>query len=163
MPRGRGRTIDFKDWLIFAGSGQDQSALGVFSGGSLAFVAPGTVLRIRGFVQAFMDATQQVGDAITLTWAIGLFSTDAIAAGAFQDPLSDAYPWLWWSQMALHSELAAGVNQWGISAQRLEVDTKAMRKFKSGQSLVVLCETSSVTGAPVTHLDFGSLRVLIGT
>ena len=166
MARGRGRTIDYKVWLAIPSSNATVSTNTTTGGGSLAFSGPGTILRCRGFVQAHFDATVQVGDILGLTFALGIVSTDAATVGAtvLPDPTADAdYPWLWWGDMILRSELAAGPGAWGISAQRLEVDTKAMRRFKPNESLIWVMQSSIASGAPATEVSFGQTRVLIGT
>ncbi len=161
-----GRTIDYKAWAFIPAFTTNVSADGTVSGASLAFTAPATILRIRGFVQANFDSNVQLGDNIRITWGIGVISSDAFTAGAasMPDPGGEAeYPWLWWGSMRLRSEVTSQVEPWGISAQRLEVDTKAMRKMKPGQSLVMIAEVANAAGAPATDLDFGQTRVLIGT
>jgi len=162
----RGKTIDYKEWRSITGLSGAISTDTTTGGGALGFTAPGTILRARGRVMAFFDESQQVGDIITLTWGLGIVSTDAVAAGAasMPDPADEPeYPWLWWGDMDLASNLAAGVNAWGISAQQLEVDTKAMRRIKPGQSLVWIVQSTGAAGTPVTQLEIGQTRVLIGT
>jgi len=165
--RGSGKTIDYKEWTGMNFSDQTAAADGTLIGaGLISFAVPATILRARGFVQASFDATQQVGDRMRVTWGLGIVSTDAATLGAtaVPDPAGEPeYPWLWWGSMLLRSELAAGVNAWGLSAQRLEVDTKAMRRVKPGQSLVWVMEAASTAGAPATLFEFGQTRVLIGT
>ncbi len=163
---GGGRVIDFKAWLALGAGSASVSTNATQGGTKLDFASPGTILRIRGSVYASLDATQQVGDEMTVTWAVGMVSTDAAAVGAtaLPDPADEPeYPWLWWYQMNLFSSLAAGVNAWGTSAQLKEIDTKAMRRFKPGQSLVLFSQTTAATGAPVTRIRQNSTRVLIGT
>ncbi len=135
----RGRTIDYKEWREVPSATQDISADGTFGNGILNFTAPGTILRCRAFVQAHFDSTVQTGDQIKLTFGLGIVSADAAALGptAMPDPLGDIeYPWLWWGAMFLASEQAAPSNGgWGPQAQRIEVDTKAMRRFKPEEAL----------------------------
>jgi len=163
----RGRTIDYKGWLGIAALDAPSITTATTSkGASLAFTAPATILRCRGYVQANFDATQQIADTMGIAFGLGIVSSDAVAAGAgsLPDPFGDAdYPWLWWQSMFLRSEIAAGVHAWGLSAQRIDVDTKAMRRVKPGQSLVMVFETATVVGAPVTAITVGFMRVLIGT
>ncbi len=113
------------------------------------------------------DETQQLNDEMILTWGLGFVSTDAFASGvgAMPDPAGEVdYPWLWWGQMHLLSlEANTQPGAWGITAQRLEVDTKAMRKFKPGQSLAWILQIGGSVGAPSVELNFGLTRVLIGT
>ena len=165
--RGSGRVIDFKAWNSILRSEQSVSTNGtILGGGVLSFAGPATILRCRGFVQAHFDATAQVSDAISLTFGLGLVSSDAATLGAtaMPDPGGNAdYPWLWWGSMRLRSELAAGPSGgFGIAAQRLEIDTKAMRRVKPEMSLVMVVEVASASGAPETIIEFGQIRVLVG-
>ncbi len=166
MARGRGRTIDFKEWDCVPSVNANVSTATTTLFGGLAFLRPSTILRARGYVQASFDATVQVGDLIRLTFGLGIVSDDAfnLGATAMPDPAGECeYPWLWWGEMLLRSELAAGPGSWGIPAQRLEVDTKAMRRVKPQQTLAWIVESTDVAGAPVTNVDCGQLRVLIGS
>jgi len=164
----RGRVIDRKDWIRNEGSRIEVAADAVTPAtNAFAVTTPLTILRTRGHVGAAFDETVQTGDRIRVTWALGIFASDVVTAGgAFQDPLSDDYPWLWWGEMLLEAFVTGGAGKtnesWGPSAQRLEVDSRAMRRMKVGEALVMLAQTSDTTGAPVTALDFGSLRVLVG-
>ena len=112
-----------------------------------------------------MDPTKQVADTIGITWGLGIVSTDAATLGAtaLPDPAGDSdFPWLWWGDMFLRSHNAGHEEAWGLSAQKLEVDTKAMRRVKPSESLIWVVETSTIAGAPNTFLDFGVTRVLVG-
>ena len=159
------KTIREKIWNATPFTAATISTDTTISGGSLAFNEAGTVLRCRGYVQGFFDSTKQVGDDILLTFGLGIVSTDAFAVGAsaFPDPSGEPeYPWLWWGQMSLFASIAAGNEAWGTSAQRLEVDTRAMRKVKPRESLAWICESTSASGAPLTVVHFGQTRVLFG-
>ncbi len=164
----RGRVIDFKEWRLLAGATQTFSTVGTrVASAVLAFTAPATILRIRCHdILLMLDSTQQVGDTIILTLGLGIVSSDAAALGAtaLPDPGAEAeYPWLWWGQSVLRSEVAAGVNDRGSSMYRFGVDSKAMRRVKPGQSLLWVIEASGLAGAPVTLIDVCSTRVLVGT
>jgi len=163
----QGRRIDFKQWHHIAiSSGQSGATDGTLQSNGFAFDGPATILRARGYVQAIFDATQQVGDAAKYTFGLGIVSTDAFSAGAasMPDPEGEPdYPWLWWGQMFMKSQVAAGVNAWGTSAQRLEVDTKAMRRVQPGKTICYVCQITGAAGAPVSDITFGSTRILIGT
>ncbi len=159
-----GKVIDFKAWLAMLAVDSQVSTAGTAAGGFIDFTSPATILRCRGYVQGYLDPTKQVGDTMALGFAIGIVSTDARGAGVLPDPFEEPeYPWLWHGTMFLRAEIAAGAEAWGLSAQRLEVDTKAMRRIKPGQSLVYAIERASVAGAPVTEITTGFTRVLIGT
>ena len=159
------KKIDFKSWTSILELNLETGVAGTFSGASLAFTGPATILRARGFVSARMDETQQAGDIMRVIFALGVISTDAFVLGptAFPDPGGNPeYPWLWWGSMHLESHAAAAAQAYGISNQYMEVDTKAMRKMKPGESLVWIVQTAGPAGAPVTQITFGQTRVLIG-
>ncbi len=161
-----GRKIDFKQWDAMPSLSAESSSSGTTLGGAISFTIPATILRIRGYCQASLDETKQAGDEMIVGFAVGIVSTDAFNLGvtAVPDPSSEPeYPWLWWGQVFLESFVAAAAEPWGISNQRLEVDSKAMRKVKPGETLCWVAQRNAVAGAPVTILTFGQTRVLIGT
>ncbi len=166
-PRRVGRKIDFKQWESIPRVLNESASDTIVSGGSIGFLIPATILRCRGRVWAQFDATMQVGDRMDLTFALGIISTDAFTLGAtaFPDPAGEPeYPWLWWDQITLNSELTAGhTGGFGPEAQMLEIDTKAMRKVKPGESLFFCWQQSGASGAPVTIVNQSLIRVLIGT
>ena len=170
MARARqftGRKIDFKQWDTAPGLIAEVSTSGNSLSGSLAFTVPATILRWRGYVSAMFDETQQVGDQMIITAGALIAPTDTFAAGggSFPDPATEPeYSWVWWKEFRLDAFVAAGHSGgWGPNAQRYELDSKAMRKIKPGESLGIVLERSNLTGAPNTLLDIGFLRVLIGT
>ena len=165
--RQGGRTIDFKEWAGIPSLINEIGANATILGGSLAFTAPATILRARGRLYAQFDETVQVGDRIIVTFGLGIVSTDSYTVGstAMPDPGGEPeYPWLWWGQVMLEAGVAAGHSGgFGPTAQQLEVDTKAMRKIKPGQSLAWVWELAGAAGSPVTIVSQGETRVLIGT
>jgi len=165
--RGSGRVIDMKQWSFLPAGDQAISVAGITLSSQSDFLEPGTILRSRGYVQASMDASKQVNDTIGVAFGLGIVSTDAATLGstAMPGPFSDPqYPWLWFGTMFLRANLASGQDEaWGVSQQRLEVDTKAMRRFKPKESLVWVIETASLAGGPATNITTGFTRVLIGT
>ncbi len=113
-----------------------------------------------------MDETKQVGDIFALVLGLGIVSTDAFNAGSgsLPDPSAEPeYPWLWWDEIRLEAFVAAGEEALGSTHQRIVLDTKAMRKISPGQTLVLVGQITTATGAPVTALDVGGIRVLFGT
>ncbi len=161
-----GRKLDNKSWSFIPFFGTSFAGDATFVGGSILFLVPATILRIRGAVQFHFDAAKQVGDEINITLGLAVASTDAVAAGAgsMPDPGGEPeFPWLWWGDFFLHAESTGAQEVWGLTSQRVVVDSKAMRKVKPGQSLVWVGESSQQVGAPATFLDFMRTRVLIGT
>ena len=165
--RGRpAKTIDFKSWSGIPGSGLSITAAGTFTTpGSLAFGIPGTILRIRGsLVLTFLASGFTANDEAKVTFGLGLFSTDAVALGAtaLPDPNAEAdFPWLWYGTAEMISpsgDLTAPGSQ-----VVLDVDTKAMRKFKPGQSLQMVGEYVDRGGLPGLRISSSVMRTLIGT
>ncbi len=166
MARNRGKVIDRKEWNGMGSAQETISTVATTVLGSLSFAIPATILRIRGSVYVFFDATQQAGDLMRCTFGIAKVSTDALTLGAtaLPDPAGDIdFPWMWWAQITLNSTVAADVSSYGQSNQIIEVDSKAMRRIKPNESLVMVVETANAVGAPVTILGNTQLRVLVGT
>ncbi len=160
----QGRTIDFKSWDALPSVNQQLTADGTTAIAALAFAIPATILRCRGDVMYSLDESQQVNDKVKLGLGLGIVSSDAFTAATLPDPSGEAeYPWLWWREIQLASDLAVGINNLGKSVERVEIDTKAMRKVKPGQSLILATQYVDITGAPVVDQMQGQIRVLIGT
>ncbi len=169
MPRRRSsfaKTIDYEQWTLLPGIQIFLNGNATFSGASVVFNEPATILRVRGWWSAHFDSTMQVGDELDLGIGLAILSTDAFTLGptAFPDPLGEPeYPWLFWDTLKLDSNRAVGENAYGTTAQWREIDTKAMRKVKPGESLVVVLQSAGAAGAPNTVLEQSRMRVLIGT
>ena len=150
-----------KDWSGLPGivltTGVDATLLG----GSLAFTEAATIVRCRGDVVISLDSPTD-GQELSVTFGLGVISTDAFAAGAASvpDPATDVgYPWLFWKSVDLQMFLANN-NQSNEASLRFAVDTKAMRKMKGFQSLAWIVQSVRVAGTPVGIVNIGQLRVL---
>ena len=163
-----GRKIDHKSWAAAPGLILESAVDGTNISGGLSFTIPATLLRFRGYVSAMFDETAQAGDLMVLTYGVCIISTDAfnVGATAVPDPADEPeFPWIWWGEMRLNSfgVLTDTRTGWGPAAQRIEVDSKAMRKIKPGETVTTVIQRSNTAGAPVTLVDIGQLRMLIGT
>ena len=171
MPRrfqSSGRTIDFKQWTSVPGLSTQVAADGLVAGGALAFTEPATILRMLGGGDLVLfNASKQADDSGDFCYAIGVVSSDAFAAGvaSLPDPTSEPdYPWLFWHFFSLESQITLGTDSLGLSSYRIPPwSSKAMRKMKPGQSLVMLLDVQGMTGAPTTIIELSPIRVLIGT
>ena len=162
----RGRKIDFKQWTAIPGSSQNLTANATIAGpGFLSFSAPATILRVRGYTQvAFLQAGLTLADEVDVVFGMGVFSTDAVTLGAtaLPDPSAEPeYPWMWYGELSMYSPNADFGDP--MIQQRLELDTKAMRKVKPGESLVVVAQYVNASGIPGLRLIYPQIRVLIGT
>ncbi len=160
----RGRTIDFKSWSAIPSVTITTTGAATLSGAGLSFAIPATILRMRGEILFYLDGAADTSRQV-IAAAIGLISTDAFTLGstAFPDPLADVgFPWLWYSAVSLSNDLdSVGDVIDAAVAVRLQVDSKAMRKVKPDETLVVVFQTS--TAITTTVIRQGQLRVLVGT
>ena len=124
----------------------------LWSVGALATVNGLTIARIRGeFVHNITLATS-VGDGFE-SFAVGIriVSAEAFSVGitAIPSPLvdSDDDGWMWiFMGGHLTSRETTEVNRGPIGAQRIPIDTKAMRKLKEGHLVVGLVEYGTESG-----------------
>ena len=105
-----------------------------------------------------------VDETVTVAVGIAKVSARAAAAGPASLPrpsTEGSFPWIWHGWLILST--VAGVNIGSpAQAQRLDVDSKAMRKFKEDEVMVLVfevCESTDQTGT--VQID-GGLRVLSG-
>ena len=124
------------------------SALGMFASGV-------TLIRTRGRVVATM-ITGAISDVTQYGIAIGIFSSDAFAAGvaSLPGPLMDAdYDWLWYLTGAFGPSLAGTEDERSMMTTiSLELDSKAMRKLKPNQMVGFVAEAVAFNGA--VGIDF---------
>ncbi len=152
QPRSNRRTTD---WGLGPASGnQSISASGktlwnVGTSPAINF----TVVRTRGQLIVALLTTDAAGGAIHGASGIYMMTEDAFAVGvtAALDPLTDANSdmWLWhsfWDVMAVTATIADGVNAVG-AVQRLEIDSKAMRKDFDPERVMV-----GVTGVTLVNV-----------
>jgi len=113
-----------------------------------------TILRIRGSLtvpKSVYDPTANTTKC--LAFGIGVVSDTSAEALAVPNPATaTGYDWDGWLFIR-QSNLAT------VESQATVVDVKAMRKWKSGDSIVFVC--GSATGGSAANADFGwSLRGL---
>ena len=116
----------------------------------------GTIMRIRGdaIVEALADGT---GDSDILAIGIALVSTPAAVAGGASLPslfTEVGYPWIWYQMCCLEAATAALDGSHILSNWIFTIDSKAMRKFKPAETLVIVAERSIT--------DFTSVSVSAG-
>ncbi len=163
--RGRSGSVHNKEWTVSCADGTD---LDLAIGAVVAFNMftadeAETILRTRGRIQGVQDSTM-VNESATVAVGLAVVSARAVAAGAASLPrpsTEGSYPWLWYGWLL--TSAFAGVNV-GDSAQsdRLEVDSKAMRKIKETEVVALVfevCESNDQGGS--IRLQAG-LRILTG-
>jgi len=114
-----------------------------------------TMVRIRGQLDLMLLTAGTVGDGFQGAFGIGIVETPAFTAGAASvpTPITEAASenWLYWHVLSVHDSL----NSDGASVQRLEVDTKAMRKFDDGMTIYAAFELTEI-GTATASLFFDS-------
>ena len=161
--RREGRRTDYT-WSGIAGSN-----LGAFTTvagltGISTFGVAGTVMRIRGSVMAFLTTAAAANSikAINCGVIIGTEEQVATGAGAFPSPTSDLdAEWLWWGSLLLARMTTTETESAGLVSQRIEIDSKAMRRVKQGQSINFLTKPVNLAGTESAGGAF-NLRVLFG-
>jgi len=163
MPRGRsgGRRSDYS-WQGANGQNVAISTVNTLGTGSLVFGGSGTVMRIRGNVLVQMDITS-AEDAIAVGLGLILATDAAVTAGALSIPSPatnlDA-EWIWHQWVPLRAMLTSNEGLLGGAVMRVEIDTKAMRKFKANSNLVFMIDGVQESGAGTFDVSYG-FRALI--
>ena len=119
-----------------------------------------TVMRTRGLLYVYLSAASNDGDGFHGAFGIIKVSDQAFAAGvaSIPSPVNEAENngWFVHQYISVH-EGFGGAN--GASTQRIDVDSKAMRKFDSEETIVAILEVALV-GTATMLVTFDS-RMLI--
>ena len=148
MARRSGRRTDY-DWSQFGDvmGSQDLSSTAAQQGAiGLLFAKAETITRVRGKVGVTLDAGG-VNESALILCGMTVMGTDAFGAGTVPPELFgasalDEGSWLWQGQLYVSSGAEASVDGAfpGLVAT-LDVDTKAMRRVKSGMTLAFVFQT----------------------
>jgi len=131
-----------------------------------AGAAPLTVVRIRGQVDVMLTLATAAGDGWQGAIGIGLATTAAVVAGISSVPTPTTEQgdenWLWWHVFSVHNPLVSSSELNGMGAyQRIEIDTKAMRKFDDGMSIyAAINQVETGTATMDVFLDTRMLTLL---
>ncbi len=131
MARGqrRGRRTDYH-WASF-GSVEADEDIGVaaqFGGAVLIVDSASTITRIRGKIGVSLN-TAAVGESLMILLGIVIARTDVVQAPEMLPGTDDEASFLWQGQLYVDSGNEAAVNT-NFLTDRIEVDTKAMRRVK---------------------------------
>jgi len=111
----------------------------------------GTIVRTRGLFDAFIEQTPAAdGDGYFGAVGIGVASLAAVSAGigSLPTPITEISwdGWLWHSFFSVHvPDIAFAPSS--ASQQRIEIDSKAMRKFETLMSVYMAVEIVETGGA----------------
>ena len=135
----------------------------VFGSGVIPLVGGLTITRIRGFVQLSLESATAAGDGYQYGLGIGIVTSDAFTVGitAIPKPFTDADwgGWLWHHIGAINAPIAGGAGAVPLDNTRIEIDTKAMRKWSLNESLFLVGEFGETGTAVITFM--GATRMLV--
>ena len=135
------------------------SATAVWSGGVvLAAESEVTIVRVRGIFRCYLNVAAAVGDGFEGAIGLALVTDEAAAVGAtaIPGPLSneewDGWMFHHYFDVRTHTTtIADGVNSVG-SMFDINIDSKAMRKWNSEQTMVGMIQVvESGTASIVVH------------
>ncbi len=168
----RGRTRRPTDWGL--GPEQDgliaiaANATVLWSAGVVPVATVFTIMRIRGYVSVWLEASAGIGDGFAFAHGIYMMDSDSFAVGvtAALDPIGDADSdqWIWHSfgdVRTITATIADGVNA-GSVYNRIEIDSKAMRKGFDSERVLVGVTQFVETGTATVEMHADS-RVLVKT
>ena len=136
----------------------------IWSAGITTALGEITVVRTRGHVQAILTAAGSPGDGYRGVHGIAVVSDQAFGIGltAVPNPIdeSDWDGWLWHSFFDIWlvmGTIADGANAFG-AVSRIDIDSKAMRKWGSNQTIMGI--TQVVESGVATMEVFADTRML---
>ena len=153
-----------RDWGVGPGDGgsTDISAAGVQILGNGVVAAGGgelTIMRTRGIFDILLTSATAAGDGFTGAVGLIVVSDQAFAAGvaSMPSPVNEAANngWFYHQFFSVHAGAAGGLSGGPEGHQREHVDSKAMRKFDSEQTIVALIEVNEI-GTAVAKAFFDS-------
>ena len=155
-----------KSWETGPGQGavttSSVSANQILGAGAQAQEDGLTLLRLRGRYSAFLTAVSAINDGYHGAFGIGIVTAEAFSIGvtAVPLPITDVGwdGWIFWSPVQLQAHVATAAGETEVS-QEMEVDTKAMRKLRLGDTIYAVTELIEV-GTAVISQAFDS-RLLV--
>ncbi len=160
MPRRSGRRSDYT-WAHFGGliTAHDLGTTSAAGGNATFSVAlTSTIMRLRGRVFAQLDAGG-VDERARVMCGVALVKTEGVGEiPELETAGSDEGDWLWTGSLFVSSGAEAAVVSDGLF-DRIDVDTRAMRRVKGAQdSLIFAIQTPAVTTVDAT----GTVDVIYG-
>jgi len=122
-----------------------------------------TIVRLRGRFSWFQTLATSVGDGFQGAFGIGLATQAAVVAGTGSVPTpitEQAWDgWLYWTPLSVHGAVVSSTALGEETKQDIEVDTKAMRKWREEDALYAMLEIVEVGTATATA--FFDSRILM--
>ncbi len=123
-----------------------------------------TIVRMRGHVTGFLLSATAAGDGFDGALGIALVSDEAFGQGAASvpNPVTEADwdGWIWHHFFQMHSPAATLAASAGdqVAAFQYEIDSKAMRKWSTGNTLVGVL--GNVENGAATAEIWADVRIL---
>jgi len=157
MPRRSGRPNDYT-WRLGT-----VSHLALSSGTISATILVGdrreTLVRTRGEVLIWMDASGTIGDLVQVGWGL-LVVPQGLGGTVVSSPIGDSdAPWLAYGVCTLAFEATGAAGLSTLDHCRTVVDSKAMRKIMPDQDVVFVAENVTLGSAQSVNL-VASIRAL---
>ena len=164
--RSRGPRMS-KAWLSMPSAQLPHTSNATSLGGRIAFLSPGTVLRMLGEYIVTNTGAVIAGDSAKMTVAVGVVSSDAFEAGqaSVPDPAGEPeYPWLYWAEHTMYYPVTGSPLESAnpAGALRRVIDIRSMRRIRPRESVCWIVQYADLAGTPPLQLDLGQTRVLIG-
>ena len=106
---------------------------------------PVTIVRNRGQL-AVMPSVTNVDVEVVGAYGMGIVSNEAFAAGvaSVPGPWTDGEweGWMVWQPFAFRFDVASDIGRL-IASVQIEIDSKAMRKFEEGNTLIQVVESEA--------------------
>jgi len=143
--RNSGRRTDY----VWSSMGDLQTAVdlstsvGQFGTTVLILNEPGTIVRIRGKVGAYMDSVA-AEEHVLLLLGLTIVTEDQATAGAAPEIFNagtDDASWIWQGQIWLHAGVSVVAGSEEGQHGSVECDTKAMRRVKATERLAFVFYT----------------------
>ena len=146
---------------VTALSGTGQTILG--AGVVMVSEEKSTIVRVRGSLQAYLKTTAAADDGFHCAVGLALVTDEAFAVGAtaVPGPISeiDWDGWMYHRIFDVHATGGTASDTIGLSVAQFEVDSKAMRKWDEGNTLMAVVEV--VEGTTATMSVWFDTRILI--
>ena len=161
--RGSGAGLS-RDWALGPGASAQQTisttSVTIIGAGVVSTVSQITIMRTRGLLMLNLLTAGVVGDGFTGAFGIMVASDQAFGNGVASMPSPvnemEANVWLYHQFISVHRSLGVGA---ASEVQRIDVDSKAMRKFDDQQTMVGILEVTE-TGTATMNVSFDS-RILV--
>lgn len=165
MARSRGvKKIDNLRWSGFSSAFNGLSA---GTGGITAATAgnaPETIMRTRGELTVYTDATQAPGGKVLISAGL-IVMPEGTGTVVTSSPFSDSNaPWFWFEQVVIaYEEMVTDVIDVPVmTAARIVMDSKAMRRVRPDREIQLVVENTTLLGAMSVNLHLTG-RFLFGT